>query len=77
MEMLFKLLVTLMTWLKSFVFKNEKEYDFKSKDFNGIKFSLFLMIVVLIAVEAYSLSRLYLLAVQNIELTEQIKSCKK
>lgn len=69
--------MSLVGWLKTFVFKNEKESDFKSKDFDGFKFSLFLAFVVLICIEAYSLNRLYTLAVQNIELAEQNKSCKK
>ena len=64
-------------FLKSFVFKDKKESDFKSKDFNGFKFSIFMLLVFFIAIEIYTVIKLYNLAVQNIELTESLEKCKK
>lgn len=64
-------------FLKKLIFKNEEESDFKSKKFDGFKYSVFLGFIVLIATEIYMIERIYILATQNIALSEQITSCKK
>jgi hypothetical protein len=77
METIFKLFLSTIDGLKKIIFNSEKEHDFKSSSFDGFKFSIFIAIVFLIALEGFTISRLYTVAVKNIELTKTASECKK
>lgn len=69
---MFKLLSILVFFLRELIFDSKEEYNFKSAHFNPRKFSILVLIFVLLMVNAYFIDKLYTLASVLVQTREAI-----
>lgn len=74
---MFRMITMLAYFLRELIFDSKEEYNFRSRRFNARKVLIFILISCSFLTSILLTNRLYKLALENIELREEIRKCEE
>ena len=71
---MFQLISIIISFFREIFFRNKKETDFKSPEFNLVKYTAFTMVILSFVINLFAVPKLVRLAHKQVEMQEQLVS---